>query len=85
LIRLIEQSIERLLAVDIKLREAAFEKTRHQNVHFTHPAPTLPAQPSRIGRQFAQTKRCTMSFLVSAIAFAGLSPLGQALAQFMMV
>lgn len=33
----------------------------------------------------AYTRRCTMSFLSSAIAFAGLSPLGQALAQFMIV
>ena len=31
------------------------------------------------------TTRSTISFLISAIAFAGFSPLGQVLAQFMMV
>ena len=33
----------------------------------------------------AQVCRSTISFLMSAIALAGLSPFGQALAQFMMV
>ena len=36
-------------------------------------------------KQSAQAARSASSFLVSAIAFAGLSPFGQAVAQFMIV
>ena len=37
------------------------------------------------GRRGIQTRRSTIIFLISAIALAGVSPLGQVLVQFMMV
>src|SRR5690606_37065289 len=44
-------------------------------------------RPKPVEKQRGQphTRRSTISFLSSAIALAGLSPFGQALAQFMMV
>jgi hypothetical protein len=57
-----------------------FEIPGQQYVEFTHTSSALPPEAT-----FAQYRRSASIFLVSAMALAGLSPLGQVLVQFMMV
>jgi hypothetical protein len=48
--------------------------------------PDPPRRGKAIAAPFGRyVKRCTIIFLISAIAFAGFRPLGQVLVQFMMV
>ena len=49
------------------------------------PEVVRPAASTMGAQIMPQTRRSTISALISAIASAGFSPLGQALAQFMMV
>ena len=48
-------------------------------------APTRAGPPCKLDVKNIQNCRSTIIFLISAIAFAGLSPFGQVWAQFMIV
>jgi hypothetical protein len=68
-------------------RVARAREPKSSRVRFFQAAgkPNLTNLSKLHARQPRQTARSTSSFLVSAIALAGLSPLGQTLAQFMIV
>ncbi len=95
-ILLFEQAREPHLLVGGRSRKTYLQEPGKQCVQFARAAPASPAQPAWIqGGRFACRAAArfdgyaptlsTSSFLVSAIAFAGLSPLGHVFVQFMMV
>jgi hypothetical protein len=76
-----QQDCKRLLLVSRSHRMVLLQIVQQQHIQFLHAAPATPAQPARGVAQ----RRSTINFLISPMALAGFSPLGQVLVQFMMV
>ena len=91
LIRLPEQAFQGVEFVVVEAVQGVSGEPFEQDVELLHSAPAAPACPSEPrppihgDLRAAQTPRVTISFLISAIAFAGFSPFGHAVVQFMMV
>ena len=86
LVRLVEQSLKILTRSIIHIAADGFEKPAENQVHLAGAPPATPLKPSHERHAVSrQSWRTTIIFLIWAIAFAGLSPFGQARVQFMMV
>jgi len=100
IILLVQQLLEQRLAALVKLGIAELEEALENDIQLFGTAPALPDKPRQLthGRTPMRRtqralrpppqnhmRRCTRSFLISAMAFAGFSPLGQVFAQFMIV
>ncbi len=84
-----EQSGEIRLLSRVQPRIVLFEKTKQDQIQLFHAAAATPPQATDVIHtwlaRLCLQRRSMISFLISAMALAGFSPLGQVRAQFMIV